>query len=99
MYILLTGEPPFNGKNDNDILKSVKVGKYPTSSNEYKWLSSDAKDLIKKLLTVDAKSRISAADALDHPWIKKYKNKDVALKETEAALDNLKKFRTEKKMQ
>jgi serine/threonine protein kinase len=54
--------------------------------------------LIKKLLTVDPKSRISAEEALQHPWIKKYHSKDKALEATEAALDNLRNFRTEKKM-
>lgn len=36
MYILLTGSPPFDGKNDNDILKVVKAGKYSTTINEFK---------------------------------------------------------------
>ena len=71
MYILLTGSPPFDGKNDNDILKVVKAGKYSTTINEFKWLSADAKDLIKRMLTMDPKSRISAEEALEHNWIKK----------------------------
>jgi len=60
MYILLTGCPPFDGKGDNDIINSVKKGKYPTTTNEFKWLSSDAKDLIKWMLTMKPADRISA---------------------------------------
>jgi len=55
MFILLVGSPPFDGRNDGDIIKSVKVGKYPTTAPEYKRLSADAKDLIKQLLTIDPK--------------------------------------------
>jgi calcium-dependent protein kinase len=28
MYMMLSGEPPFNGKNDEDVLASVKKGSY-----------------------------------------------------------------------
>lgn len=98
MYILLTGSPPFDGKNDNDILKVVKSGKYSTTMSEFKRLSADAKDLIKWMLTMDPKSWISASDALEHSWIKKYKSKELNQDVTESALINLKNFRTEKKM-
>ncbi len=99
MYILLTGCPPFDGKTDNDIMKSVKAGKYPTGTNEYKWLSNDAKDLIKQLLTYKPSQRISAQSALTHSWITKNKVKDTSTVAIEASLDNLRNFRTQKKMQ
>jgi serine/threonine protein kinase len=38
---------------------------------EWDEVSDDAKDLVKKLLTFDPARRISAAEALQHPWIKK----------------------------
>jgi serine/threonine protein kinase len=31
-------------------------------------VSSDARDLVKMMLTIDSKKRISAQKALDHPW-------------------------------
>lgn len=53
MYILLTGMPPFDGKDDNIIMQNVKKGTYPTGTNEFKRISADGKDLIKKLLTFE----------------------------------------------
>jgi len=92
MYILLTGCPPFDGKTDNDIIKSVKVGKYPQTSNEFKRLSTDAKDLIKQLLAYKPKDRISAQDALKHAWITKNKTSQDNTEEVTASLGNLKNF-------
>lgn len=59
---------------------------------EWDEVSDEAKDLVRKLLTFDPAKRISAADALQHPWIKKQAakvEKGIATK----ALSNLKNFR------
>ena len=70
MYILLTGSPPFNGENEDEILKSVLIGKYDTTLDTYQTLSNNAKDLITKLLRFNPAERITAKDALLHPWFK-----------------------------
>ena len=70
MYLLLTGTPPFNGENEDDILRAVSIGKYDTTMDSYKSLSNNAKDLIGKLLTFNPSSRITAEQALSHPWFK-----------------------------
>ena len=70
MYILLTGSPPFNGENEDEILKSVLIGKYDTNLDTYKTLSNNAKDLITKLLRFNPSERITAKEALMHPWFK-----------------------------
>lgn len=70
MYIMLTGSPPFDGRDDDSILKHVSSGKYGTSSKNYKNLSNNAKDLIAKLLEYDSSKRITARNALSHPWFK-----------------------------
>lgn len=71
MYILISGEPPFNDpRADNDaIMKKVELGKYDIEHGIWKSVSKEAKDLIKKLLTYDPAERISAEQALRHPWI------------------------------
>jgi calcium-dependent protein kinase len=72
----------------------VLAGKFTVEDQEWADVSPDAKDIVKKLLTYDSDKRISALDALHHPWIKRMStiekvNKDVAMK----TLKNLKKFR------
>jgi calcium-dependent protein kinase len=65
---MLVGTPPFNGDDDDDILRSVSIGKYDTSYPQYTSLSENAKDLISKLLKFNPSERITARDALNHPW-------------------------------
>ena len=70
MYMLLTGKPPFNGEDEDEILNAILVGKYDETLETYSSLSINAKDLIKRLLTVNPYRRITAKDALLHPWFK-----------------------------
>lgn len=99
MYILLSGEPPFNDpKADNEaIMKKVEKGKYDLTKGIWKTVSKEAKDLIKKLLTYKPEDRISAEDALQHPWIKEFKV-EVDEEATSNALSCLKAFRSEQKL-
>lgn len=69
MYILLSGSPPFFGKNEDEILKCVQTGKFEFKSRIWKRISDSAKDLITKLLEVDVDKRLSAEEALQHPWL------------------------------
>ena len=71
LYILLSGRPPFDGGDDREIIKNVKQGQYILTGPEWKNISRDALDLVKKMLTFDYSSRITAEEALNHPWIKK----------------------------
>ena len=68
LYILLIGKPPFNGKNQNAISFAIKKGKYDILNSQYESLSQNAKDLISKLLQYDPEERITAKEALNHPW-------------------------------
>lgn len=68
LFAILTGRLPFDDDNIRDLLLKVQVGKYEIVED----ISSDAKDLIHKMLTVDPKQRIKTSDILHHPLITKY---------------------------
>ena len=72
-YIMLTGVPPFNAKDDAEILGKVSVGQYSTLTLEECGVSDDAIDFIGKLLQKNPKKRMSAESALQHQWITKYR--------------------------
>ena len=71
LYIMLSGKPPFSGKNDSEILSKVANGKYSLSGDVWNRRSDDLKDLIKSLMEKDPKKRISARDAMQHKWIQR----------------------------
>lgn len=72
LYILLCGYPPFHGENDAEILARVKVGRYKFNEHDWKGVSNEAKDLVRKLMAFDPHQRLSAEQALNHPWIKHF---------------------------
>ena len=69
-YVLLCGYPPFNGNSDKDILARVKSGKFVFPDSEWKTVSASAKDFVSKLLELKPGNRMSAKEALEHPWIR-----------------------------
>ena len=64
LYILLCGRPPFDGKDDKEIVRKVRIGHYDLNCNinlsiinivpEFKYVSRDALDLMKRLMNYDA---------------------------------------------
>mmetsp|Transcript_130820 Transcript_130820/g.230481 ORF Transcript_130820/g.230481 Transcript_130820/m.230481 type:complete len:800 (-) Transcript_130820:102-2501(-) len=69
-YLLLCGYPPFSGPTDAATLTQVKSGKFIFPHEHWKIISKNAKHLIKHLLIVDPKKRLSMRRALEHPWIR-----------------------------
>ncbi|EFA05218.1 phosphorylase b kinase gamma catalytic chain, skeletal muscle/heart isoform isoform X1 [Tribolium castaneum] len=68
MYTLLVGCPPFWHRKQMVMLRNIMEGKYSFSSPEWADISEEPKDLIRRLLVVDPKQRISIDDALRHPF-------------------------------
>ena len=68
MYILLCGEPPFQGETEEEIFANVKKGYIDFSKKKFKIVNQNCIDLIKKLLTQNKKNRIKASEALKHPF-------------------------------
>ena len=79
MYLLLCGEPPFQGETEEEIFEKVKKGKISFHQPEFKNVSENCKNLIKKLLQKKISRRIRAKDALRHPFFTESFNPDVAL--------------------
>lgn len=71
LYILLCGYPPFYGDDDQEILRAVMRGEYEYEGEEWVEVSDSAKELISSLICKPEK-RLSAEEALKHPWIKSF---------------------------
>lgn len=68
MYTLLGGYTPFWGEDQASLFDSILSGVYDFEEDYWSNISSYAKDLIDRMLTYDANQRISASEALQHPW-------------------------------
>ena len=60
MYMLLTGEPPFGGSNESEILKNIQTGFYNLEHPRIMRCTNEARDLLSKLLEFEPRKRISA---------------------------------------
>ena len=69
LYILLSGDPPFNGSNDSAIYKKIKKMEFNFPYEKWNNISSDAIDLINKCICLE-ENRLSAKEILKHPWFK-----------------------------
>lgn len=68
-YNMLSGKLPFDGNNIKEVLRRVRTGKYSFPAAEWDDISHDAKDFIRGLLELDPKKRLTAREALEHPWL------------------------------
>ena len=68
MYAVLAGFPPFNGDSDQEIKRKILKGDYHFNHAEMANVSTEAKSLIKSLLSLEASKRPPAAEVLNHPW-------------------------------
>ena len=98
MYVLLSKKPPFKGDLNEEIIDNILKGDYDLKSPPFDKISKNALDLIQKLLTKDVKKRISAQEALNHPWFQDQKSKEIyneILNEevVQKLLNNLKKYK------
>lgn len=97
LYIMLSGYPPFNGRNDDDILKSVKSGRYSFDFPEFKYVSIAAKNLIKKMLAYKPEERPTIEELIVDDWFKEARKIDSELNTN--IMSNLKNFSIKNKMQ
>ncbi|OAY57544.1 calcium-dependent protein kinase 28 [Manihot esculenta] len=69
-YILLCGRRPFWDKTEDGIFKEVLRNKPDFRRKPWPSISNSAKDFVKKLLVKDPRVRLTAAQALSHPWVR-----------------------------
>eukprot|EP00897_Mesotaenium_endlicherianum_P004258 jgi/Mesen1/3860/ME000207S02860 len=72
LYILLCGMPPFWAKEEDDLNAAIVSGKVDMSWGPWPKISSGAKDLVLKMLTLDPAQRITPDAILEDPWLNKY---------------------------
>ena len=96
LYILLCGDPPFNGANDNEIYRCIAKKKYSFPSPEWDFISKEAKDLIKNMLC-DPHKRYTAQQVLDDPWIAQLAPNSKGLLEN-VNIESLKRYKNENKL-
>jgi len=78
-YILLCGYPPFNGSDKDEMHRATLRGRYHFPSEEWNDVSHSAKDFIRRLLQMDPRKRMTARQALDHPWIVRHSNSSAVM--------------------
>lgn len=71
-YILLCGYPPFNGADNKEVYDSVRTGKLRFTSSDWSGTSRETKDFLRRLLQRDPRKRMTADEALTHPWMANY---------------------------
>lgn len=69
-YILLSGNPPFNGRNEVEVFNKIRCCDFNFPEKQWSYISEEAKDFISKLLHPQPDSRISAEQGLQHQWLK-----------------------------
>ena len=87
LYILLSGEPPFNASNDNLIYSKIKKIDFSFPDNKWKNISKEAKDLLSKML-VKEDARLSASQVLEHPWFNLLKGEKISLQNLNFGKEN-----------
>jgi calcium-dependent protein kinase len=95
LYVMLSGEPPFYGENDDEIYSQILNSEVKFNQKVWDDISRDAKDLIKKLLNKNHRERLSAVEALQHPWIQNIDNKKInflSIETLNAIVTNLYKY-------
>ncbi|XP_068612249.1 calcium/calmodulin-dependent protein kinase type II delta chain isoform X2 [Brachionichthys hirsutus] len=97
LYILLVGYPPFWDEDQHRLYQQIKAGAYDFPSPEWDTVTPEAKDLINKMLTINPAKRVTATDALRHPWICQ-RSTVASMMHRQETVECLKKFNARRKL-
>jgi len=78
-YILLCGFPPFAAEGLPQLLEKIITADFDYPANYWDEVSDGAKDFVDRLLVLDPKNRMTASEALKHPWLSGESTKDNSL--------------------
>uniref|UniRef100_A0A3Q2EK18 Protein kinase domain-containing protein n=1 Tax=Cyprinodon variegatus TaxID=28743 RepID=A0A3Q2EK18_CYPVA len=70
-YVLLSGLNPFTAETNQQMIDNISNAAYGYDDESFKQVSVEALDFIDRLMTKDRKHRMTAAEALVHPWLTK----------------------------
>ncbi|GAB2271857.1 Cyclin-dependent kinase 4 [Dionaea muscipula] len=73
-YILLCGSRPFWARTESGIFRAVLRADPNFEDLPWPSVSPEAKDFVKRLLNKDYRKRMTAAQALTHPWLRTEKH-------------------------
>ncbi|XP_033225005.1 calcium/calmodulin-dependent protein kinase type II alpha chain isoform X7 [Belonocnema kinseyi] len=97
LYILLVGYPPFWDEDQHRLYAQIKSGSYDYPTPEWDTVTPEAKNLINQMLTVNPSKRITASEALKHPWICQ-RERVASVVHRQETVDCLKKFNARRKL-
>lgn len=70
IYMMLSARPPFYAPTDTEVLRRVRAGSFDLTGGGWVAVSTQAKDMISSLMTLDAKLRPTALEALGADWLR-----------------------------
>ena len=85
LYEMLCGEHPFEADNDDELYSKIQHARFTMEGKGWDNISDSAKDLVRKILVVNPTDRVSASEAITHPWLVSAEHSDVASHAQEAA--------------
>ncbi|CAL8278266.1 unnamed protein product [Merluccius merluccius] len=97
LYILLVGYPPFWDEDQHKLYQQIKAGAYDFPSPEWDTVTPEVKNLINQMLTINPAKRITAQEALKHPWICQ-RSTVASMMHRQETVECLKKFNARRKL-
>ena len=103
LYMLIVGRAPFDGKNDEEIIESIKIGQYNNIHPKLLARSKEVQNLVSSLLERKISKRLSADEALNHPFFTKFNGRALFCNfnenEIQCYLSNLLNYKFQSKFQ
>ncbi len=103
LYMLIVGRAPFDGKTDEEIIESIKIGVYNNKHPKLLAKSKETQDLVYSLLERNINKRLSANEALNHNFFTKFNGRalfsNFTNSDIQTYLDNLLNYKFQSKFQ